>query len=230
MLKDPPLLTVRRSFERPLLAQVDKLAGAQSGHLIDALLGRGALDAAIKPVDPSRASFVGVALPCETQANDNLAILAALAHAKPGDVIVAGSDGFTRSAVVGDNVAMMAKNAGVRAIVVDGMARDLEGLEGVGLPVFALGITPNSCVRSGPGKVGLPVVVGGVRVEAGDVVLGDRDGVVIVPRGELSDVLGKLDEIRAAENEVQDRIRSEKLATIDSVKTLLASDRTVYVD
>ena len=84
---------------------------------------------------------------------------------------------------------MMAKNKGVAAIVTDGMARDRDGIVAVGLPVFSRGITPNSCVKSGPGKVGLPIVCGGVAVEAGDVVLGDRDGVVVIPQAQLKDVV-----------------------------------------
>ncbi|MEQ1650044.1 MAG: RraA family protein [Hyphomicrobiaceae bacterium] len=230
MLKDPPLLTIRRDFPRPSLALVDKLKGAQTGHMTDAMYGRGALDAEIKPVDPRVAVFVGIALPCESFADDNLAIVAALAFAKPGDVLIAASDGFSRTAVVGDNVAMMAKNAGVRAIVIDGMARDLDGIVEAGLPVFARGITPNSCVKNGPGKVGLPVVAGGVRIEPGDVVIGDRDGVVIVPQGQLDYVLAHLVEIRRLEADIQGKIKNEKLVCPDGIRALLKSDKVVYVE
>jgi 4-hydroxy-4-methyl-2-oxoglutarate aldolase len=229
MLKDPPLLTIRRNFERPNRDSVAKLAGAQTGHVVDALFGRGALDQAVKPVDPERAQFAGCALTCETGANDNLAILAAIAVAAPGDVIVVAADGFSATAVVGDNLAAMAKNKGIVAIVIDGMARDSEGIVGVGLPVFARGITPNSCVRSGPGKVGLPIVCAGVAIQSGDVVLGDRDGVVIVPRADLADIVGKLDGIRRAEEETQKKIRAG-MTQMDSITQLLQSDRVVYVD
>ena len=99
-------------------------------------------------------------------------------------MIIAASDGFSATAVVGDNVAAMAKNKGVAAIVTDGMARDRDGILPVGLPVFARGITPNSCVRSRPGKVGFAIVCGGVAVQAGDIVLGDRDGAVVIPQAE----------------------------------------------
>src|SRR5215470_18201511 len=183
MLKDPPLLTIRRNFVRPPRALIAKLEGAQTGHIVDAMQGRAALDHRIKPVDAACAQFVGPALTCQTGADDNLAILAALALAEPGDVIVAAADAFSATAVVGDNVTMMAKNKGVAAIVIDGMARDSYGIIPVGLPVFARGIIPNSCVRSGPGRVGLPIVCGGVAVEAGDVVVGDRDGAVVIPQG-----------------------------------------------
>jgi 4-hydroxy-4-methyl-2-oxoglutarate aldolase len=229
MLKDPPLLTVRRSFPRPDLALVDKLIGAQVGHVIDAMNGRGAMQSAIKPVDPTVAAFAGIAFPVESFADDNLAILAALAFVKPGDVLVIAADGFSRSAVVGDNVAMMAKNAGARAIVVDGMARDLDGLLGVKLPVHARGITPNSCVKSGPGKVGLPVVAGGVAVAAGDVVVGDLDGVAVIPATELARIVSVLDEIRRLEGEIQAKIKAG-LVCPDTIRALLASDKVHYVD
>jgi 4-hydroxy-4-methyl-2-oxoglutarate aldolase len=229
MLKDPPLLTVRRAFKRPPRELIAKLEGAQTGHIVDALQGRAALDPAIKPVDAERAQFVGPALTCLTGADDNLAILAALVLAEPGDVIVAASEAFSGSAVVGDNVTMMAKNKGVAAIVVDGMARDSTGIVPVGLPVFARGITPNSCVRSGPGRIGLAVVCGGVAVEAGDVVLGDRDGVVVIPQGQLEAVVAALDEIRRMEEETQAKIRAG-MTHLPSVEALLASDKVAYVD
>ncbi len=229
MLKDPPLLTIKRTIARPDPALVEQLAGAQTGHIIDAMNGRGALDASIKPLDPTRAAFVGVALTCEPYADDNLAILAAVAMAEPGDVIVVAGDGFRRTACVGDNICLMATNAGVRAIVIDGMARDLDGIVGVGLPVHARGITPNSCVRNGPGKVGFPVVAGGVAISAGDVVIGDRDGTVIVPQSALAAVAARLDEIRRMEAAVQADLR-RGLTTLPAITALLKSDQVHWVD
>jgi 4-hydroxy-4-methyl-2-oxoglutarate aldolase len=229
MLKDPPLLTVRRNFERVPAAKVAKLKGAQTGHLTDAMNGRGALAAAVKPVDPANAAFCGTAITCDTGAHDNLAIMGALAFAKPGDVIIAASDGFTGTAVVGDNVALMARNAGVVAIVTDGMARDQDGIVGAGVPLYSAGITPNSCVRSGPGRIGFPIVVGGVPVSAGDVVVGDRDGVVIVPAAMVDGVIERLESIRTAEAALQAKIAAG-LTHLESIAALIKSDRIVFVD
>lgn len=229
MLKDPPILTIRRRFQRPGRELLAKLKGAQTGHIIDALEGRGGLDHRVKPIDPEHAHFVGAALTCEAGANDNLAILAALVLAEPGDVIVAACDAHAATAVVGDNVVMMASNKGVAAIVIDGMARDRDGIVPVGLPVFARGITPNSCVRSGPGRIGLPIVCGGVAVQAGDVLVGDRDGVVVIPQGEVETVIGRLDEIRRAEEATQAKIRAG-MTHLESVAQLLASDQVAYLD
>ncbi len=101
--------------------------------------------------------------------------------------------------MIGDLVAGMARNKGAVALVTDGLVRDLAGLRQVGLPVFAAGITPNSPTRQGPGTAGLPIVVGGVRVESGDVLVGDLDGVVVIPQARLAAVVDRLATIRQKE-------------------------------
>lgn len=229
MLKDPPLLEVKRSWSRPAPEKLRRFEGAQTGHLVDAMSGRGGLDKAIKPLLASRSGFIGTAVPVATGPNDNLAIIAGIARSQPGDVIVAASDAFERTAVCGDIVAMLAKNSGCAAIVIDGMGRDLAGLEDVGLPMFARGITPNSCVKSGPGKVGLPVVAGGVLVEAGDIVMGDRDGVVVIPQALLDEVIAMVDAIREAEAATIAKVQAG-LKTFPFMEDLLSSDRVVFVD
>lgn len=228
MIDDPPLLTILRDRPRPDPALVAALKGAQTGHVIDAMDGAGAMVAAIKPVEPAQAAFVGVALPCQTGPGDNLAVMAALALAQAGDVIVAAADGFMGSAIIGDNVAWMARNGGVAALVTDGAVRDAAGIREIGLPLFAAAITPNSCARSGPGRVGLPVVCGGVAVAAGDVLVGDADGVVVVPAALLPAVVERLAWVRAAELALQQRI-ADGLTRLDAIAALLASDRVRYV-
>jgi 4-hydroxy-4-methyl-2-oxoglutarate aldolase len=229
MLEDPPVLTIKRVWKRPAKAKLARLEGVQSGQAVDAMDGRGALDAAIKPLDPACAVVLGTAVTCETGPNDNLAILAALSIAKAGDVIVSATEGFAHSAVVGDNVAWMAKTKGIAGIVVDGMMRDLAGLLPVGLPLFCRGITPNSCVRSGPGRVGFPVVVGGVAVASGDVIIGDRDGIVAIPQGELDRLQPRIDDILKAEEATQKKIRGG-FTNLGGIEDLLRSSKVRYVD
>lgn len=229
MLEDPPLLVVKKSWVRPVREKLERLIGAQTGHIVDAMDGRGAMAAAIKPVDPARAQFVGTAITAETGPSDNLAILAAVALGKPGDCVIVAADAFPDTAVVGDNVCWLARNAGMTAIVIDGMARDLEGVLGIGLPLFARGITPNSCVKSGPGRVGVPVVAGGVAVSSGDVVVGDRDGVVIIPAAMLDQVLARLDQIRVAEAAAQAKIATG-ITHFDTMAALLKSKSVKFVD
>jgi 4-hydroxy-4-methyl-2-oxoglutarate aldolase len=105
--------------------------------------------------------------------------------------------------VVGDILVGMAKNQGVAALVTDGMVRDVDGLNAVGIPVFARGLSPNSPYKDGPGSIGLPISIGGVTVEAGDVVAGDQDGIVVVARAALASVVAALDEVRVKEHKME---------------------------
>lgn len=202
---DSARITIRRNFPRPSADAVGRLASAPSGYVVDARGRRGALDPGIRPLlDAPR--FAGPALPVWTVARDNLVPYAALAEAVPGDVLVIRTGDYDGAAVVGDLFVGMAKNAGVAAIVTDGWVRDIEGIEAVGIPVYARGLTPNSPEKNGPGTIGLPVSVGGEVVDAGDVVVGDRDGVVVVPRAEADAVAAAVAGIRAKEVGVEEAI------------------------
>jgi 4-hydroxy-4-methyl-2-oxoglutarate aldolase len=192
MIKDPPLLTIRRNFPRARPKELAAFAQVQTGYVVDAMEGRGALDPRIKPLAPMPSVLVGTALTCHCGPADNLALFAALATARAGDVLVAATDGFTGTSITGDLLMGMARNRGLLGLVTDGLARDLAGILGVGLPVYCAGLTPNSPARNGPGTVGLPVVMGGVAIESGDVIVADNDGVVIVPRRQVGDVIGRL--------------------------------------
>lgn len=229
MLEDPPILTIKKSWQRPSAAKLAKLKGVQTGQAVDAMDGRGGLDASIKPLDANCAMILGTAITCETGPNDNLAIIAALSIAKAGDVLISATEGFAHSAVVGDNVALMAKGKGLAGLVVDGMMRDLAGLLPVGIPLFCRGITPNSCVRSGPGRVGFPVVVAGLTVASGDVVIGDRDGIVIIPQGELDRLLPRIAAILEAEVATQAKIKGG-FTNLGGIEELLKSPKVRYVD
>jgi 4-hydroxy-4-methyl-2-oxoglutarate aldolase len=228
MIKDPPLLTIRRDFPRPAPALVAAFAGVPTGYAVDAMGGRGALDYRIKPLAPMASPTIGVAMTCHCGPADNLALFAAMATARPGDILVAATDAFTATAVTGDLLLGMAKNRGVAGLVTDGLARDLAGILGVGLPAYCAGLTPNSPARNGPGTVGLPVVLGGVAIEPGDIVIGDNDGVVIVPRGEVEMILKRLSEVRVAEAALEAKVKAG-LEIPDFVQAILASERVVEI-
>ena len=168
--------------------------------------GTGALDWRIKPLVGR--SMVGVALTCDCGPLDNLAFMAALAECKPGDVLVVATNGYVGAAVTGDLLMYVARNRGAAGFVTDGLVRDLDDLETVGLPTFAMGVTPNSPQRRGPGSVGLPIVCGGVAIASGDVVVGDRDGVVVVPRTRIDETLKNLERVKAAEAATLERVRA----------------------
>ena len=220
MLDNPPLVTIHRGFRRPDPKLVDRFRGAQTSHLADAMEGRGALDYRIKPVDPGNARFAGPALTAFAYPADVLAVFAALSEARPGDVILCANDAFTKTAVIGDLAAGMMKNKGVAAFVTDGMARDKAGIVAAGLPLFCCGIQPNSPALNGPAVVGAPVTLGDVSVNPGDVVVGDADGVVIVPAHRLEIVLERLERVRQAEVRAEQRVR-EGAAMSDAAWALI---------
>jgi 4-hydroxy-4-methyl-2-oxoglutarate aldolase len=228
MIKDPPLLTIRRGFPRPKPEDVAAFANVPTGYVVDALGGRGALDHKIKPLSPAKSVMVGVAITCQCGPADNLALFGALAAAEPGDILVAATDGFTATSVTGDLLLGMAKNRGLKGLVTDGLARDLAGILAVGLPLYCAGLTPNSPVRNGPGTVGLPIVVGGVAVESGDILVGDDDGVVVVPRAQIGVVLERLAQVRAAEAALDAKVKGG-LQVPDFIRSILESDRVVEV-
>lgn len=227
MIEEPPLLTIRKDFPRPDAALVDALRGIPTGYAVDAMNGRGALDFRIKPlVDGTgpQTVFTGVAMTCFTGPNDNLALFGALAMARKGDVLICATEGYEGAGVTGDLLIGMARNRGVAAFVTDGVVRDLSGLLGVGLPIFSRGITPNSPVRDGPGTVGLPITVGGVSVSPGDVLVGDRDGVVVVPQARLAEVVQRLEAVKAAEAALEAKVKAG-LEVPDFVAKILESPR-----
>lgn len=200
-------LKINRRFERTSEAIVSRFRSVSTGNICDAQGRVGALDYRIKPISRV-ASFAGVALTVETVPRDNLAPWAALDIAKPGDVVVISTGEYLASSVIGDVYVGMARNRGVIAIVTDGVVRDVEDINAVGIPVFACGVSPNSPWKNGPGSVGFPVVIGGVTVHPGDIVVGDPDGVVIVSRMKTEEVAEELKAVLAKEAKMEASVKA----------------------
>jgi 4-hydroxy-4-methyl-2-oxoglutarate aldolase len=228
MIEDHPLLRIRRNFPRPTAEQVAAFAGLQTGYVVDALGGSGALDPAIKPIGGTGV-FCGVAVTCDDGPADNLATYASLTVVQPGDVVIATAHGFTRTAVLGDLLLGMLRNAGAAAFVTDGCVRDIAGIRAVGLPCYAAGVTPNSPSRHGPGAIGFPIVCGGTAVGPGDIVVGDEDGVVVVPFARIDEAIARLPGVKAAEADLDARVKAG-LKVPHLLQTLIDSGRFQEVD
>ncbi|MGI9501637.1 MAG: RraA family protein [Geminicoccaceae bacterium] len=228
MLGDPPVVTLKRQIERPSAAQIASLKDVPTGFVVDLMMGQGAVDQRIKPIWPDSA-FTAPVLTADCGPRDNLGLLVALEVAAPGDVIALATGGFEETAILGDHVAAMAKNKGVVAFVTDGLARDVDGLLEVGLPVYCAGISPNSPYKSGPCEVGTSMTLGGVAITSGDLMVGDRDGVVVVPKDKIDQVAAGLAEIQAKEDEMS-KLIDDGLTAPGFIKELLASDQTRLLD
>lgn len=222
------VVTIRRNFKRPDPALIKALAGRPTGHFTDIQGRRGALSAAIRPLFPTE-PIIGSALTVSADPGDNLAPFLAAGVLAPGDVLVIATGGWTGSAVLGDLMAGFFKNAGATAVVTDGMARDLKGLIGVGLPVYAQGLTPNAPQKTGPGEIGGEISIGGGVVRAGDIVVGDADGIVILSQAHFADALAAVEAIKAKEAGVEREIAAG-VAQPQWLREYLASDRVAYLD
>ena len=231
VLETPPLLTVRRAFVRPPAELVGAFARAESAQVADAQGGGGALDARVQALAaiPFERTIAGPALTCETGPADVLAAVAALDVARPGDVLLIATGGWTGTASIGDQFAGAARNAGLAAIVTDGAVRDVDGLARAGVPVFAAALTPASPAANGPGSVGLPVEIGGRRVDAGDIVVCDRTGVVVVPREGAQDVAEALNRVLILEAAQAERVAAGEIVPA-AIRDLLTSERVREVD
>ena len=227
-MPEPDVLTIRRDWPRPAPEAVEALRGAATGFVVDALGRAGAIDYRIHPIWNGPA-FVGTALPVHTTARDNLAPYAALRFARPGDVMIIATGEYDGASVVGDVIIGLMRNAGIVAVVTDGLVRDVAGIREVGLPVHARGVSPNSPFKHGPGTIGLPVSIGGVLVQAGDIVLGDADGVVVIPAGRVPQAIAALEEVRRKEAEMDALVRSG--ATVPGwLDRVLAGEGIRYVE
>ena len=114
-------------------------------------------------------------------------------------------------------------------LVTDGPMRDYQGLVEVGLPAWCTGLTPGSPYCTGPGRAGLPITIGGQRVETGDMVVADRDGVVVVPFAQLDQIISRLASVKEMETSLDAEV-ADGLAVPPAILEIIDSDATVFVD
>jgi RraA family protein len=151
----------------------------------DAAPARIAMDPRIKPVWHG-ARLAGTAFTVRTPPGQFAAVREAVEQAGAGDAIVVDGGGGVECALWGDKMSALAQSKGIAGLVVDGAVRDAAGIADLGFPVFAITSVPTAPAQEARGELGSEIVCGGVRVRPGDVVYGDADGVVVVPR-ELHD-------------------------------------------
>ncbi len=211
MIGDPVALTVRRTVVRPSATVMRTFKGAPTGFVTDAFNSGGCLDYRIKPLAPEM-YCCGPAVTALCSPGDLLAVMAVLDFVKKGDVIVIAGGGDLLAAKLGDLWLHWARRLGVAGVVCDGLVRDVKGILSTRVPVFALGAAPNGGFKTGPGAVNLTVSCGGVAVQPGDLIVGDRDGGGAVPLGETERVAAQLKLVRQKEAEAEKKVlRGDKL-------------------
>jgi regulator of RNase E activity RraA len=190
------------------IEQLGRYPVANVGDAMDRL---NLMDPAIRPLSV-HSRCAGTALTVLTRDGDNLAIHRALDDAQPGDILVINALGGTTRAVFGDLLAEVCLAVGVAGVVIDGLTRDRDAIEALGLPLWSRGISPAGPAKHGPGAVSVPVACGGTVVNPGDAIVADGDGVAVVPAATADDVLTRLREIDRFEEAFRKRVRATTVA------------------
>ena len=179
---------IRRDIERVPAALVAEARRFQASILADVGGRRGTLGGRIQPLAKSM-KVAGPAFTVEVRPGDNLMIHAALALAQPGDVIVVDGKGDLSCALTGELMAAHAKKAGIAGFVIDGAVRDTEQTARGDFPIFAAGCNPNGPLKNSGGRINWPVSLAGTTVNPGDLIVGDADGVVVLPRETVAEIV-----------------------------------------
>lgn len=171
-------------------ADLARAAGLPSATVHEAAGRVGALPGRLGPVHPSMA-VAGRAYPVSGPSGDNLWLHRAIVEAAPGDVLVASLGADPDYGYWGEVMAVAAQARGIAGLVIDGCVRDALQLSERGFPVFSTGLSIRGTAKDpiGYGTLGAPVRIGEVRVHRGDLVVGDADGVVVIPAARASEVL-----------------------------------------
>lgn len=183
--------------------QIERASQFSSAELCDGMkdlnINRdGAMDSSLMPID-GNLHMVGTACTVETSDGDNFPIHLALYQGKPGYVLLIDGKNYTERPYMGDLMGATAKAVGFKGVVVDGLVRDRIGLQEMHLPVYAKGFMQRGPSKQGPGKINVPIMCAGVLVHPGDLVVGDYDGVTVVPREHIDAVLSAAEKKKAYE-------------------------------
>lgn len=188
-----PGMRVFNKVNRPDAAILKRFENVGVGDLADCMHGIGAMDGAIHQVYSPMKRIFGTAVTVDLSPGDGLLLRAAIEAAKPGDVVVATSHGVTARALLGGAIGMHMVHRGIRGLIVDGAVRDVAEFRSLDFPVMARAVTPRSGTSpAGWGDVNVPIACGGAVVMPGDIVVGDDEGLVVVPRRSAAAVAGKL--------------------------------------
>ena len=179
---------IRREFRRIDAATVQAASAYASSILADVAGRRGAMDGRIAALSPAM-RVCGPAFTIEVRPGDNLMIHAAMAMARPGDVLVIDGKADRTAALMGSIMLNACKRLGLAGVVLDASIRDTEELRELGFPVWSIGANPNGPTKGVPGRINWPLSCGGVTVNPGDLIVGDADGVVVVEREKAAALL-----------------------------------------
>jgi len=195
------VIHVKTNIDRPSADAVSRLAKFSSATIHEAQGRKGALSSRIKPIDRSM-SFCGPATTVRCAPRDNLMLQVAIHYAQPGDVVLAAAGEYEEAGTFGDVLGNAMKAKGLAGLVTDSGVRDTQDLIELGLPVFSGSVSIKGTVKETIGPINHPVVFGDEIIYPGDVLRGDADGVVVVRKDEIEEVIRLSQERDDAEREL----------------------------
>ncbi|MEQ4619376.1 MAG: RraA family protein [Corticimicrobacter sp.] len=185
-----------------LLDAFEQIGVAQISDCMQRLYGA----VGLRPYHVAGKRIVGFAVTVKVRPGDNLMIHKAISMAAEGQIIVVDGKGELSNALVGELMMLDARRRGVRGFVIDGAVRDSDVFAEHDFGCFARGVSHLGPYKDGPGEVNVPVSIGGMVVQPGDIIVGDADGVVAIPYAQARAVLAQAQAKEAAEAESKRKI------------------------
>lgn len=192
---------------------LDGIATYSSATIHEALGKQGALPAAIKAISPTM-QVCGRAFTVQSMPGDNLLLHRAIAAAAAGDVLVVDVSGFYERGYWGEILTVASQARSIVGLVIDGCVRDANEIEALEFPVFCRGLCIKGTTKHGTGSLNTPIILGGARIEPGDIVRGDRDGVVVVPAARVEETIDRCKARVAKEQRTMQALR-EGVTTLE---------------
>lgn len=190
---------------------IKQLSKFSSATICEALGNIGFLPSGIKPISP-KMKVCGPAYTIKTMPRDNVLLHRAYAYAQAGDVLIANCSGFYEAGYWGDLMSLGAKTKGINGLVIDACVRDADDIEAMGFPVFSRGLCIRGTSNHGDGTLNEPIIIGDVLINPGDIIVGDRDGVVVIPFNKIEETIEKAIAREAKEERTREELRKGKVS------------------
>ncbi|MCL2498371.1 MAG: RraA family protein [Symbiobacteriaceae bacterium] len=203
-------LRIITEFQRPDPLLVKRYGGIPASNISDVMYRFYCMHEYIRSMN--NRPMAGVAFTVKVPSSDNTFIHYALDLAEPGDILVVDGGSEINRALMGEIMFTYAQQRGIAGVIVDGAIRDIDCLQTLTIPIYAKGITPQGPYKNGPGEINVPVACGGQVVTPGDIIVGDSDGVVVIPQGDAAYIIDLAEAKLASEEE---RLASYRRGDLD---------------